>query len=142
MAQRKGKTIFLKSKPRIIANAGVAGKKEGEGPLGCEFDEIFEDTTMGQDCWEKAETELVKSAIETAISKSALQKSEIDAVFAGDLLNQCIGSSFAMREICTPFVGLYGACSTMALSLCMASLALETGGFDNCIAATSSHFCS
>lgn len=142
MAQRKGKTIFLKSKPRIIANAGVAGKKEGEGPLGSEFDEIFEDTTMGQDCWEKAETELMKSAIETAISKSALQKSEIDAVFAGDLLNQCIGSSFAMREISTPFVGLYGACSTMALSLCMASLALETGGFDNCIAATSSHFCS
>lgn len=142
MAQRKGKTIFLKSKPRIIANAAVAGKKEGEGPLGSEFDEIFEDTTMGQDCWEKAETELMKSAIETAISKSALQKSEIDAVFAGDLLNQCIGSSFAMREICTPFVGLYGACSTMALSLCMASLALETGGFDNCIAATSSHFCS
>ena len=142
MAQRKGKTIFLKSKPRIIANAGVAGKKEGEGPLGSEVDEIFEDTTMGQDCWEKAETELMKSAIETAISKSALQKSEIDAVFAGDLLNQCIGSSFAMREISTPFVGLYGACSTMALSLCMASLALETGGFDNCIAATSSHFCS
>ena len=69
MAQRKGKTIFLKSKPRIIANAGVAGKKEGEGPLGSEFDEIFEDTTMGQDCWEKAETELMKSAIETAISE-------------------------------------------------------------------------
>ena len=142
MAERKGKTILLQKKPSIIANAGVAGKKEGEGPLGDEFDEIFEDTTMGQDCWEKAETEIMKSAIERAISKSALQKSEIDAAFAGDLLNQCIGSSFAMREMSIPFVGLYGACSTMALSLCMAALSIESGGFNNCIAATSSHFCS
>ena len=59
MAHRKGKTIILEKKPGIIANAGVAGKKEGEGPLGSEFDEIFEDTTMGQECWEKAETELM-----------------------------------------------------------------------------------
>lgn len=142
MAQRKGKTIILETKPRIIANAGVAGKKEGEGPLGEEFDEIFEDTTMGQECWEKAETELMKSAIERAIEKSALEKSEIDAVFAGDLLNQCIGSTFALREMSVPFVGLYGACSTMALSLSMASLAIESGGFSSCVAATSSHFCS
>lgn len=142
MAQRKGKTIILESKPCIIANAGVAGKKESEGPLGEEFDETYEDTTMGQDSWEKAETELMKRAIELAISKAALEKSEIDAVFAGDLLNQCIGSSFAIREMNIPSVGLYGACSTMALSLCMAALAVESGGFSSVIAATSSHFCS
>lgn len=142
MAERKGKTIILKSKPRIIANAGVAGKKESEGPLGEFFDETFEDTTMGQQSWEKAETEFMKSAVELAISKSALLKSEIDGVFSGDLLNQCIGSTFAVRELNIPFVGLYGACSTMALSLCMASLAVESGGFETCIAATSSHFCS
>lgn len=142
MAHRKGKTIILEKKPGIIANAGVAGKKEGEGPLGSEFDEIFEDTTMGQECWEKAETELMKSAIEKAIEKSALEKSEIDAVFAGDLLNQCIGSTFALREMSVPFAGLYGACSTMALSLLMAALAIESGGFSSCVAATSSHFCS
>lgn len=142
MAQRKGKTVILEKKPRIIANAGVAGKKESEGPLGDEFDEIFEDTTMGQASWEKAETELMKNAIELAVNKSALQKSEIDAVFAGDLLNQCIGSAFALREMSIPFTGLYGACSTMALSLCMAALSIETGGFNNCVAATSSHFCS
>lgn len=142
MAERKGKTILLQKKPSIIANAGVAGKKEGEGPLGDDFDEIFEDTTMGQESWEKAETEIMKCAIERAIGKSAFQKSEIDAVFAGDLLNQCIGSSFALREMSIPFVGLYGACSTMALSMCMASLSIETGGFNNVIATTSSHFCS
>jgi len=142
LAQRKGKTVILEKKPRIIANAGVAGKKESEGPLGDEFDEIFEDTTMGQASWEKAETELMKNAIELAVNKSALQKSEIDAVFAGDLLNQCIGSAFALREMSIPFTGLYGACSTMALSLCMVALSIETGGFNNCVAATSSHFCS
>lgn len=142
MAQRQGKTIILKSKPRIIANAGVAGKKEGEGPLGKDFDEVFEDARMGQESWEKAETELMKRAVELAINKSALEKSEIDGVFSGDLLNQCIGSTFAFREMNIPFVGLYGACSTMALSLCMASLAVESGGFDAVVAATSSHFCS
>ena len=142
MAQRKGKTIILESKPCIIANAGVAGKKESEGPLGEAFDETYEDTTMGQDCWEKAETELMKRAIELAISKSALQKCEIDAIFSGDLLNQCIGSTFALREMNIPSVGLYGACSTMALSLCMSALAVETGGFSSVVAATSSHFSS
>ena len=142
MAQRKGKTIILESKPAIIANAGVAGKKESEGPLGEEFDETYEDTTMGQDCWEKAETELMKRAIEIAISKSAKEKTEIDAVFSGDLLNQCIGSTFALREMNIPSVGLYGACSTMALSLCVAALSVESGGFGTVVAATSSHFCS
>ena len=142
MAQRKGKTIILESRPCIIANAGVAGKKESEGPLGEEFDETFEDTTMGQDCWEKAETELMKKAIEMAITKAAKEKSEIDAIFAGDLLNQCIGSTFAIREMNIPSVGLYGACSTMALSLSMAALSIESGGFSSVIAATSSHFCS
>ena len=142
MAQRKGKTVILESKPCIIANAGVAGKKESEGPLGEEFDETYEDTTMGQDCWEKAETELMKRAIELAISKSAKEKTEIDAVFSGDLLNQCIGSTFALREMNIPSVGLYGACSTMALSLCVAALSIESGGFSTVVAATSSHFCS
>ena len=142
MAQRKGKTIIIESRPCIIANAGVAGKKESEGPLGEEFDETFEDTTMGQECWEKAETELMKRAIELAITKAAKEKSEIDAIFAGDLLNQCIGSTFALREMNIPSVGLYGACSTMALSLSMAALSIESGGFSSVVAATSSHFCS
>ncbi len=142
MAQRQGRTIVLNSKPGIIANAGVVGKKEGEGPLGEEFDEVYDDTTFGQDSWEKAETELLKKTVELAITKSALEKSEIHGIFAGDLLNQCIGSNFALRDMNIPSVGLYGACSTMALSLSMASLAIESGGFDTCLAATCSHFCS
>lgn len=143
MAKRLGeKTVELEKKPKIIGNAAVVGKKEGEGPLAKEFDMIFQDVSMGQDSWEKAESELLKAAFKKAVSKAGIEKDEIQAVFSGDLLDQCIGSAFGLREFSLPLCGLYGACSTMALSLVMASLAVETGGFSCTAAATSSHFCS
>lgn len=142
MAIRRGKTIITEIKPKVISYASAVGKKEGEGPLAKEFDEIYEDTTMGEDSWEKAESLYLKSAINKAIAKSNLQKSDIDVICSGDLLNQCIGSSFGIRDFGLPFCGVYGACSTMALSLCMTTLMIETGAFSHCVAATSSHFCS
>ena len=142
MATRTGHTISLEKKPRIIANAAAVGKKEGEGPLGKEFDLVFSDDKLGQDSWEKAESELLKRAVQKALSNAATETGEVNAIFSGDLLDQCIGSSFGLRSLKIPVCGLYGACSTMALSLCMASLAIETGGFDCCVAATGSHFCS
>ncbi len=142
MALRRGKTIINEVKPKIISFASAVGKKEGEGPLGKEFDEIYEDTTMGEDSWEKAESLYLKSAINKAISKSELSKTDIDIICSGDLLNQCIGSSFGIKDFERPFCGVYGACSTMALSLCMTTLMIETGAFGYCVAATSSHFCS
>ena len=142
MAIRRGKTVINEIKPKVIAYASAVGKKESKGPLGKEFDEIYEDTTMGEDSWEKAESLYLKSAVNKAISKSQLQKSDIDIICSGDLLNQCIGSSFGIRDLGLPFCGLYGACSTMALSLCTASLMIESGAFSHCVAATSSHFCS
>ena len=142
MAIRRGKTIITEYKPKVISYASAVGKKEGQGPLGKEFDEIYEDTTMGEDSWEKAESLYLKSAISKAISKSGLRKSDIDIICSGDLLNQCIGSSFGIRDFSLPFCGVYGACSTMALSTCIATLMIESGAFGNCIAATSSHFCS
>ena len=142
MATRRGKTIITEIKPKILSFASVVGKNEGQGPLAKEFDEICEDTTMGEDSWEKAESLYLKTAINKAISKSNLKKSDIDVICSGDLLNQCIGSSFGIRDFGLPFCGVYGACSTMALSLCMTTLMIETGAFSNCVAATSSHFCS
>lgn len=143
MGKRLGKgTVELEKKPKIIGNAAVAGKKEGEGPLCEEFDEIFEDTTMGEKSWEKAESLLLKAAVKKAISKADLKNNDVNAIFSGDLLAQCISSSFGLRDFNIPVGGLYGACSTMALSLIMASLAIETGGFECTAAATSSHFCS
>ena len=142
MAIRRGKTIITDTKPKVISYASVVSKKEGEGPLGREFDEVCEDTTMGEDSWEKAESLYLKSAINKAVAKANLKKSDIDIICSGDLLNQCIGSSFGIRDFGLPFCGVYGACSTMALSLCMTTIMLESGGFQHCIAATSSHFCS
>lgn len=143
MAKRTGLyTVELEKKPRIIGNAAIMGKKEGEGPFGSEFDEILKDTTAGEDSWEKAESIFLQSAIKKALSKAAVSPGEVNALFSGDLLNQCMGSSFAVRELSIPFAAVYGACSTMALSLIIASLAIESGGFDCTVAATSSHFCS
>lgn len=142
MAKRIGRTVLLESKPRIIGNAAVVGKKEGEGPLGKEFDEVYEDTTMGEDCWEKSESEFLKRAVELVLSKAAVSSNEVDGIYSGDLLNQCIGSTFGLRDMNIPFCGMYGACSTMALTLLQSSLAIEGGGFTTCIAATGSHFCS
>ena len=135
-------TIILENRPRIIASAGVVGKKEGEGPLREEFDRIFTDGRMNEDSWEKAESAFQKAAIETAIEKSGRKNEEIDLLFAGDLLGQCIGTTFGIRDFGIPFAGLYGACSTMALSLAMAGVFVNSGAAKTAVAATSSHFCS
>lgn len=143
MAKLTGRhTIVLEKKPRLIGFAAAAGKKEGEGPLGKEFDKVFDDATLGEDTWEKAESRLLKTAVTKAISKAGIKPEDIGCVFSGDLLNQCTSSAFGLCDFGMPFAGLYGACSTMALGLCIASLAVETGGFEYAAAATSSHFCS
>lgn len=143
MGKRIGSfTVELEKKPEIIANAAIVGKKEGEGPLKNEFDECVEDTTFGEKTWEKAESQLLKKTVKTVLKKANLSPLDIDCIFSGDLLAQCIGSAFALRDFKIPLCGLYGACSTMALSLIMSSLAIETGGFSSAVAATSSHFCS
>ncbi len=143
MPQRTGKyTISLENKPSIIGYAAAVGKKEAEGPLGKYFDIAFGDEFCGEKTFEKAETHLQKNAIEKAIKKAGLQKSQIDLAFAGDLLNQCIGSSFGMRDLKLNFAGLYGACSTMALSLALSGVMADCGACANLVAAASSHFCS
>ena len=142
MATRKGKTFTFEKEIRVLASAGVAGRLEGEGPLGKCFDKVFEDTTMGEKAWEKAESDLLSAAMQTALKKGNMKEKDIDAVFAGDLLNQCISSGFTLRGMDVPFGGMFGACSTMALSSIAACLALESGAMNICMAATSSHFCS
>ena len=143
MAQRIGRnTIILNSRPCIKAYGCAVGKKEGEGPLKDYFDKIYTDEFCNEESFEKAETHLQKSAINTALKKGKLSKSEIDVCFAGDLLNQCIGSSFCMRDLKMNYAGLYGACSTMALSIALAGITVESGCAKNALAVTSSHFCS
>ena len=128
--------------PSIAANAAVVGKKEGEGPLGPYFDLVSQDTTLGQKSWEKAESQLQKTALELALGKASVSQEELDVLFAGDLLNQCIGSSFAVRDTKVPFLGLYGACSTMAESLLLSASFVNAGYAKRAAALTSSHFAS
>lgn len=143
MARKIGKrTILLENKPQIISYASAVGKKEHEGPLSNEFDFYTEDSLFGEKSFEKAESRLQKTAIRLALDKAALNEADIDNVFAGDLLNQCIGSSFGIREFGIPFVGLYGACSTMALSVGLGAIFVDSGAAERSLSVTSSHFCS
>lgn len=144
MAERIGKhTILLPSKPSIIGFASVVGKAEGEGPLANEFDKVYDDDTIdGCPTWEKSESALHKESVSRAIAKADLSPKDIDLIMAGDLLNQCIGTSFGIRELQIPFLGLYGACSTMALSMALASVMVDSQVVNNAVASTSSHFAS
>ncbi|SMC47951.1 stage V sporulation protein AD [Papillibacter cinnamivorans] len=142
-SKRVGKrTVRFSSPPSIAGEACVVGRKEGDGPLAATFDYISQDPTFGETSWEKAESRMQKDALNRALDKAGIPASSLEYIFAGDLLNQCIGTSFGLREFGVPFYGLYGACSTMAESLSLAAMAVD-GGFASWAAAlTSSHFCS
>lgn len=139
--KKVGKTYIFESAPLIIGSAGVAGKKEGEGPLGDDFDMIFEDTTMGQDSFELAESAMLHDAIIRALASANISPNDVDFVMTGDLLDQCTGSCFALKDLEMPFIGMYGACSTMALTLCNSAM-LVSAGANICVAGASSHFAS
>ena len=107
---RKGaQTLVFESKPVILSRAAIGGKKEGEGPLAAHFDFLGKDAKLGQKTFEKAESKLQELALDTAKRKLGISYEDIDVLFAGDLLNQCISSSFAARGTSIPFLGLYGA---------------------------------
>ena len=143
MAKRIGnKTIVFDKKAHIVSFGSIVGKKEHEGPLSKEFDNYITDSFFGEKTFERAESKLQKRAVNTALEKAGLKPCDIDCMFAGDLLNQCIGSTFGLREFGIPFVGLYGACSTMTLSTIMAATLIDTGAAHRTVAVTSSHFCS
>ncbi len=133
-------TIKFDNPPSILSFASVVGKKEGEGPLGKYFDVIENDAYHGQKSWEKAESEFVKEAAKLAIEKASLQKEDIDFIIAGDLLNQCTSSGYAVRESQIPFIGIFGACSTMAESLALGATLSEDCA-KHVLCSTSSHFC-
>lgn len=140
---KRGKQSFIPPfQPVITAWASVAGKKEGEGPLSGTFDIISEDTYFGQKTWEQGEKKLQQLALETLTKKAGIKEQELELVYSGDLLNQCIGSSFSLRNTGIPHLGLYGACSTMAESLLLAAMTVGGGYADRVVAMTSSHFAS
>ena len=140
--RRGAQSFVLENMPTITTWASIAGKKESEGPLANYFDITQKDNYFGQKTWEQAEQKMQEIAIETLLKKANLMLSDIQLVFSGDLLNQCIGSSFSLRNKNLPHLGLYGACSTMAESLLLSAMTVSSGFTDNAIAITSSHFAS
>lgn len=137
-----GRTIRLERPPAVVSFAAVGGHMEGKGPLRGDFDELSEDNYWGEDTWEKGESAMQKRALAHALEKGRLSAEDLDLIFAGDLLNQCIGTSFALRESGIPFYGVYGACSTMGESLSLAALTVAGGFAARAAALTSSHFCT
>ena len=138
----KNGTVEMKNVPSIVSYGSAVGRMEGEGPLGSCFDYVSEDSAFGENTWEKAESRLQQHAFEQALLRGSIAESDISFVFAGDLLNQCTGSAYSMRNNGARFVGLYGACSTMAESLCMAAVFADSLEGTLNAALTSSHFCS
>ena len=119
MANRKigAQTVRLENRPYIIGRGNIGGKKESEGPLADSFDQLLDDDMFGEKSWEKAECKMLEAAMEKAMNRAQLKKEDIDIMLCGDLINQIMTSSFAARDLHIPFLGLYGACSTMTESL-------------------------
>lgn len=141
--KKRGRRSFVPAYPPVItAWASVAGKKESEGPLAHTFDIKCRDPFFGQKTWEQAEKHMQQLALKKLAAKANMAQMDFDLVFSGDLLNQCIGSSFSLRNTGIPHLGLYGACSTMAESLLMAAMTVDGGFAERVVAMTSSHFAS
>ena len=136
------KNQIIKTNASIICGASVVGHKEHDGPIGHLFDIYDENDRFKQKTWEKSENQMQKLAFENALKKARLQEGNIDALFAGDLLNQCIGSAYGLLDFDIPYFGLYGACSTIIEGIILASSLISGGVFKKCAAVTSSHFCS
>ncbi|MCM1507319.1 MAG: stage V sporulation protein AD [Ruminococcus flavefaciens] len=141
MAEYISQGVFKISETvKIESFASVAGSKEGEGPLGQYFDKIVEDSHFGKDSWEKAESRFQLESVSLAVQKAGITKEDIDIICSGDLINQCIGSTYGLRELEIPFLGIYGACSTMAEGLIISSLLTDNNVSNRAVAVTSSHF--
>ena len=128
--------------PVITARASVAGKKEGDGPLGKLFDEVDEDPMLGKTSWEEAESALQEKVVNHLLDKAKVKAEDIRYIISGDLLGQLIASSFGLSKFEVPFIGLYGACSTMGEAMSLGAMLVAGGAADRVISMTSSHFAS
>ncbi len=134
--------IILPRPVAFISHASVAGRHETDGPIGG-FDVTDETGTdkFGCETWESAEGEMQRLALSAALGKSFLREDDIYALFAGDLQNQCVASAYGLADFDIPYFGLYGACSTAAEGLILASLVASAYGVTTA-AVASSHNCA
>lgn len=135
-------TVLLDKQPIILSGAAIVGKKEGDGPLAKYFDDIVDDEYAGKKTFETAESRILRDAFIKLLEKSGKASTDINLILSGDLLNQCTAASYAFRDVDIPYLGLYGACSTMSESMTIASMLIDGGSIDYAVCAASSHFCS
>ncbi len=136
------KNRVIKLNTTFVASAGVVGGAERSGPLGGFFDMWSEDDRFESSTWEKAESEMQRRALGLCFKKSGARDNDVGALFAGDLLNQCVGSAYGLLDYNIPYFGLYGACSTAAEGILLASIFTSNGVVEKAAAVTSSHYCS
>ena len=142
MANRRiGKSTMRFATPPVIVSAGtVAGPMEGRGPMARWFDEVVPDDMFGERTAEKAERRFMGDAVKIVLKQAAVQPEQVDYFIAGDLLNQIVTASFVAEDLETPFIGVYGACSTSVQGLTLASALVDAGFANLALAATSSHY--
>ena len=142
MAERRrgGQSLLFPSRPAVAGFASLAGPKEAEGPLGATFDETFLDDTLGEKSWERAEAAMLERAARLALKKADLTQRDAFVFLGGDLLNQIVSSGYTARQLGAPFLGLYGACSTMAEALLLGAALVDGGYAERALCATCSHF--
>lgn len=140
--QRGKQSIVFSNRPNILGAAAVGGVKEGQGPQKQWFDFTLKDDIFGEKTWEKAEGKMIKKAIDLALEDGGVSEKQVDLLLGGDLINQLMISNYAARDLKMPFLGLYGACSTMTESLIAGSVFID-GGYASCaVCAASSHYCT
>lgn len=138
---QKGKASLQFENPAYITGtASIAGKKEGEGPLGHGIDVVEQDPMFGAENWEQAESAMQKQAADLALEKGDIHRRDIRYLFAGDLLGQLIATSFGTVDLEIPLFGLYGACSTMGEALSLGAMCIDAKHADRVLAVASSHF--
>lgn len=140
MIKKTGKQTFKLTKPKLINTAAVVGPFEGKGPLKEFYDHIYEDNLMGEASFERAEKQMLLNACYTCLNKAKKTPGDVDLYISGDLLNQIITSGFSALELQIPYLGIYGACSTCAEGLALASMLIEGNMANIILAATSSHY--
>ncbi len=135
-------TIYFRKQPKIVSVSTIAGTKECQGIIGRYVETALSDDMYGESTYEKAECKMLSHVIDGAIANAGLKRDEVDLIVSGDLLNQIVSSSFAARDFSIPFLGVYGACSTMAESLAVGAAFIDGGFCRRVVAATGSHFAS
>lgn len=134
--------ITLQRPVTLLSSYSVVGKKEHAGPLAAFFDEYSDDTRFGQKTWELAESEMQRRALSGAIAKTGISPDGIDWLFAGDLQNQCVASSYGLSDFNVPYIGIYGACSTVGEAILLSSALIGSGVISTSAVVSSSHFCT